>query len=107
MRVGDPERVIVRSTVSDRPVEISIGPCRTLLSALREELGLIGAKRGCGQGQCAACTVILGGETVIGTGSVIGGNVWLISSVAPYSKVYYTPENLVRTGGFENADYQI
>jgi len=32
---------------------------------------------------------ILGGETVIGTGSVIGGNVWLTRSVKPNSKVYY------------------
>ena len=31
---------------------------------------------------------ILGGETIIGQGSVIGGNVWLVSSVPPYSRVY-------------------
>ena len=31
---------------------------------------------------------ILGGETVIGRGSVIGGNVWVVNSVPPYSKVY-------------------
>jgi serine O-acetyltransferase len=33
-------------------------------------------------------TTILGGETVIGKGSTIGGNVWLVCSVPPYSKVY-------------------
>jgi len=32
---------------------------------------------------------ILGGETVIGAGSVIGGNVWLVESVPPHSKVTY------------------
>jgi serine O-acetyltransferase len=32
---------------------------------------------------------ILGGETVIGEGSVIGGNVWLVESVPPHSKVLY------------------
>ena len=35
---------------------------------------------------------ILGGRTVIGRGSVIGGNVWLVKSVPPYSKVY-NPES--------------
>jgi serine O-acetyltransferase len=37
---------------------------------------------------------ILGGETVIGKGSVIGGNVWLVSSVPPYSKVYNTRSSM-------------
>jgi serine O-acetyltransferase len=36
----------------------------------------------------AGCT-ILGGDTVIGAGSVIGGNVWLVESVAPGSKIFY------------------
>jgi len=35
-----------------------------------------------------AGATILGGETVIGTGATIGGNVWLIRSVPPHSKVY-------------------
>jgi serine O-acetyltransferase len=44
-----------------------------------------------------AGATILGGETVIGEGTVIGGNVWLIESVAPYSKVIAEPPtHLVR-----------
>lgn len=39
-----------------------------------------------------AGATILGGETHIGTGSVIGGNVWLVNSVPPHSKVYYNSE---------------
>lgn len=35
---------------------------------------------------------ILGGDTVIGAGSVIGGNVWLVHSVPPRSKITYEPE---------------
>ena len=37
-----------------------------------------------------ARTTILGGETVIGKHTTIGGNVWLTSSVVPYSKIYLT-----------------
>lgn len=32
---------------------------------------------------------ILGGDTVVGKGSIIGGNVWLTRSVAPYTKIYH------------------
>jgi serine O-acetyltransferase len=38
-----------------------------------------------------AGTTILGGETVVGRGSIIGGNVWLLRSVPPDSRVHYAP----------------
>ena len=36
-----------------------------------------------------ANATILGGQTVIGKGSIIGGNVWLTDSVKPESRIYY------------------
>lgn len=59
-----PGRVPVTLRVNGQPVQVCVEPRRTLLSVLREELGLTGAKRGCGHGNCGACTVILDGETV-------------------------------------------
>jgi serine O-acetyltransferase len=41
-----------------------------------------------------AGATILGGETVVGRGSVIGGNVWLTTSVPPYSKVTLSRDQL-------------
>jgi len=44
----------------------------------------------------AGCT-ILGGQTVVGRNSIIGGNVWLTESIAPFSVVYHKSEVIVRT----------
>jgi serine O-acetyltransferase len=43
----------------------------------------------------SGCT-ILGGQTVVGRNSIIGGNVWLTESVAPFSVVYHKNETIVR-----------
>jgi aerobic-type carbon monoxide dehydrogenase small subunit (CoxS/CutS family) len=59
-----PGPVPIKLHVNGRGAEVFVEPRRTLLSVLREEIGLTGAKRGCGEGTCGACTVILDGEAV-------------------------------------------
>jgi aerobic-type carbon monoxide dehydrogenase small subunit (CoxS/CutS family) len=50
----------VNGTTHDLPVDSE----RTLLSVLRHELDLTGAKYGCGEGNCGACSVLIDGEAV-------------------------------------------
>lgn len=51
-------------TVNDRPQELAVRPNATLLEVLREQLQLTGAKPGCDEGACGACTVLLDGQPV-------------------------------------------
>jgi len=50
--------------VNGTKVEVDVDPERTLLSVLRDDLELTGAKYGCGEGRCGACTVLVDGEPV-------------------------------------------
>jgi len=48
--------------VNGGPVSLETDPLRRLLDVLREDLGLTGAKEGCGEGECGACSVLLDGR---------------------------------------------
>lgn len=54
-------RLMVRVIVNGTEHLIEAPPGRTLLTALRDGLGLTGTKYGCGEGQCGACTVLVDG----------------------------------------------
>src|SRR5690349_21508438 len=49
-------------TVNGRERRLDLDPRVTLLDALRERIGLTGTKKGCDQGQCGACTVLIDGR---------------------------------------------
>ena len=50
--------------LNNEKITHEVEPNRTLLSVLREDFDLTGAKEGCGLGECGACTVLLNGKPV-------------------------------------------
>jgi aerobic-type carbon monoxide dehydrogenase small subunit (CoxS/CutS family) len=56
--------MLIELDVNGRRHSVDVDPDRTLLSVLHDELALTGSKYGCGEGQCGACTVLLGATAV-------------------------------------------
>ncbi|MES2899882.1 MAG: aldehyde dehydrogenase iron-sulfur subunit PaoA [Pseudomonadota bacterium] len=64
VRLAEPGLMSVLLRVNGSEHQLMLDPRTTLLDALRERLHLTGAKKGCDQGQCGACTVIVDGRRI-------------------------------------------
>lgn len=80
-------KAIININVNGNDFELAVNPQTTLLDMLREQLELTGAKKGCGLGDCGACTVILDGKAV---------NACLVLAVETDGKKIETIEGLAK-----------
>lgn len=89
----------IRFTLNHRPVSLDTDGRRTLLWVLRNDLELTGAKFGCGEGLCGACTVIVDGAAVrscqVPVRSVAGKNVLTIEGLARDGKLHPVQEQFL------------
>ena len=72
--------------INGTPHPTEVDPDRTLLSVLRDELGLTGTKYGCGEGKCGACTVLVDGAPVqtcqMTVGAAAGSHILTVEGLA-------------------------
>jgi xanthine dehydrogenase YagT iron-sulfur-binding subunit len=77
----------------------------TLLDALRERLGLTGTKKGCDQGACGACTVLVDGRRVLSCLTLVatceGRDVRTIEGLSRDGRLYPVQAAFVRHDGFQ------
>src|SRR5882757_4300198 len=77
----------------------------TLLDALRDELALTGTKKGCDQGACGACTVLLDGKRVLSCLTLAaqceGREVISIEGLATDGRLHPVQEAFIRHDGFQ------
>jgi aerobic-type carbon monoxide dehydrogenase small subunit (CoxS/CutS family) len=85
--------------LNGQPVKISVASDRTLLWVLRTDLGLTGAKYGCGIVQCGACTVLVDRRAVrscsVNVKSVQGADVVTIEGLASDGKLHPIQEAFI------------
>jgi carbon-monoxide dehydrogenase small subunit len=65
-KMEQPKKVYLALNVNGSRKELLVEPRKTLLEMLRDDLGLTGAKEGCGVGGCGTCTVLMDGKPVRG-----------------------------------------
>ncbi len=91
--------------LNGEPVEIFADPAESLLTVLREKLGLYGTKAGCGKGECGACTMLLDDRAVnsclVPAGKVQGRKVETIENLSQGGKVHPIQEKFVEKGAVQ------
>jgi len=77
----------------------------TLLDALREHLGLVGTKKGCDQGACGACTVLVDGQRVLSCLMLVaqceGREVTTIEGLSQGGRLHPVQQAFVRHDAFQ------
>jgi aerobic-type carbon monoxide dehydrogenase small subunit (CoxS/CutS family) len=85
--------------VNGKRSTVSVDPERPLLWVLRNELDLTGAKYGCGEGMCGACTVLIEGvahrSCVTSVGSVAGKTITTIEGIADGERLHPVQESFI------------
>jgi CO/xanthine dehydrogenase Mo-binding subunit/aerobic-type carbon monoxide dehydrogenase small subunit (CoxS/CutS family) len=85
--------------------ELAVEPDRSLLEVLREELGLTGAKPGCGEGVCGACTVLLDDQPVrsctVRAADAVGHSVGSIEGLAQDGRLDPVQRAFLEVGAFQ------
>jgi xanthine dehydrogenase YagT iron-sulfur-binding subunit len=100
-----PATVELTMRVNGCQYTLRLDPRVTLLDALRDDLGLTGTKKGCDQGACGACTVMLDGKRVVACLTLAaqcdGREVMTIEGLAGEGPLHPMQEAFIRHDAFQ------
>jgi carbon-monoxide dehydrogenase small subunit len=98
-------KVEVELKVNGTHYKLEIAPWSTLLEVLREDLGLVGTKQSCNEGQCGTCTVLMDGRAVVSclvlAIDVQDKEILTIEGMAEGEKLHPIQESFVKHGGIQ------
>ena len=96
---------IIKLQVNGDIYEVAVEHWRTLLEVLRDEVGLTGTKKGCDEGDCGACTVLINGKAVTSCLTLAieaqGKEITTIEGLADGEALHPIQEAFVEHGGLQ------
>jgi len=95
----------LRFRLNGKEIEVETPPGRRLLDLLRRDLGLVGTKEGCGEGECGACTVLVDGKPrlscLTAAIQVEGKDVLTVEGLAQGGRLHPLQEAFLETAGVQ------
>lgn len=97
--------VEIAFVINGKEVKASVRPELLLVDFLRDGLGLTGTKRGCGVGECGACTVILNGRTVasclVPAASIDGADILTVEGLSDGERLHVLQRAFIDYGAVQ------
>ena len=97
--------VALTLNINGQRQEMKVDPRQSLLDLLREKLDLTGTKKGCNQGACGACTILVNGRRIVSclTLAVMheGSEITTIEGLAPQGELHPLQEAFIKHEGFQ------
>lgn len=95
----------VRLWINGQELVAALDPRTSLLDALRENLGITGPKKGCNQGACGACTVLVDGQRILSCLALAiqyeGREITTIEGLSHESKLHPLQAAFIKYDGFQ------
>ncbi len=92
-------------SINNSEHDLDVNPETSLLDVLRQNVGLTGAKYGCGEGNCGACTVLVDGEPtrscITPVGSTVGRQITTVEGLATENGLNSVQQAFVEESAFQ------
>ena len=96
---------VIELQINNKKHRIDVEPEWNLLSVLRDDLDLTGAKYGCGEGQCGACTVLIDGQParscITQVGAIAGKKITTIEGLEQDGRLHLLQEAFLEAGAMQ------